>query len=145
MHENKHKKSTSIINHRALSNYHRKAISNMEIFDVTKLDEYPLRLLQIQKTEDEKKKLYFDELKGYELFNQHSKYVVIGDVNRRNINMNFIAEEYESLYSAIEIYIAHALTKRYDPLGYFLVGLERIYELRAYKTLLGKVSPLQVT
>ncbi len=144
MQNKKGEKTETIINHRALSNYHRKAISNIEIFDVTKLNEYPLKLLQIKESEDENKKLYFDEIKGYELFNKHSKYVVIGDVNRRNINMKFIAEDYESLYSAIEIYIAHTLTKGYDPLGYFLVGLERIYELREYKKLLGKAAPLQV-
>ena len=62
------RKNTKIFNHRDL-----KHNRSEEIFDLTKLDNYPLRLLKVKENEKEKKILYFTEMTGYELFNKHSK------------------------------------------------------------------------
>ena len=90
------------------------------------------------------KMLYFTDLQGHELFNKHQKYVIIGELNRTEILKEFIAEDYEELFYAIEKYIGKSLLRRIDPLGYFLVGVNRIYELRPYKRMLGKIKPVEI-
>ncbi|MHA2100325.1 MAG: hypothetical protein ACW99A_16740 [Candidatus Kariarchaeaceae archaeon] len=118
-----------------------------EVFDLTKLQEYPLRLLRICHNHGQNKVLCFREIKVEDIFvfgeNYPGKYMLIGKMNRSNLSKEYIIENVEELYNAIEKYIAGALFKRLDPLGYFLVSFNRVFDLREYKRLFAKSEPMQ--
>jgi len=127
----------TIRNHRVVS---PELEDKLEIFDLSKLSEFPFRLLEIEKT-DGRDKLNFRNISETQLFEAHSRYVIIGEANRRGISKEYIAFDHKQIYEAINRYILKALLKRHDPLGYFLVPLDRIIELRPYKRMLRTAPP----
>lgn len=134
-------KSIRFNNFRELDSFH-----NTNIFDLTKLKDYPLRLLYIEKNENNKKVLSYQEMTIIEFFpkegKKYMKYVLIGNSNRRNLSSEYIVETVEELYNAIQKYIARSLRKRYDPLEYYFIAFTKIYDLRAYKRLFAKDLPI---
>ncbi|MCE7737508.1 MAG: hypothetical protein GPJ54_21640 [Candidatus Heimdallarchaeota archaeon] len=116
------------------------------IFDLTKLEDYPLRILYIEKNKNHKKALFYKDVGITEFFpiegNETVKYVLIGNTNRTNLSSEYIVETVEELYNAIQKYIAASLGRRFDPLEYYFIIFTKIYDLRAYKRLFAKDLPI---
>lgn len=131
-----------IINYRTVTKARVKEV----VEDLTELQFLPLRKLIMAKNIDDKKKLAFIDVSEADLFAEPTKYVLLGEVNRTSLSQDYIVHNLTELYNAIQKYIITALQKRTEPLEYYLVEVDRLYDLRPFKRLLSKQKPvLQAT
>ena len=70
------------INYRSITPDQERGV---EIFDLSKLEQYPLKVLEIIKNKENKKLLQFSVISEFDLFCNYYRYVLIGYANRTSI------------------------------------------------------------